>query len=117
MTWFPIFKIASLDFEKDIQLLKKFMNSLEKKVHFENGYKFSSEAQFAMGWWFYEIYVKIGFIKNVMEVEHASNPNIKDELDLATLVQRFLKQNGSKGRITLHTNRSIFAKYWTWLLR
>lgn len=26
------------------------MNSLEMKIHFENGYKFSQKAHFAMDW-------------------------------------------------------------------
>lgn len=117
MVWYPLFKVSSLDFEKDLQLLKKFMNSMEKKTHFENGYKFSKDAQFAMGWWFYEIYIKIEFIKKIVEVEHQLNPKVKTEFDILEMLQRFLKENGSKCKVTLHTKRSLFAKYWTWLLK
>lgn len=117
MVWYPIFKIASLDFENDLKLLKKFMSSMEKKIHFENGYKFSQEAQFAMGWWFYEIYVKIGFIKKVVEIEHELNPKVKTEVDIMEMLQKFLKKNDTKCKVTLHTKKSLFTKYWTWLLK
>ena len=117
MTWVPIFKVASIEFDNDLSTLKKIMDSFEKKIHFDNGYKFSSEAQLAMGWWFYEIFVKIEFFKKLVQTEHNSNPKIKDEQDIMNMIQKQLKKKGSKAKIKLDSERSLFRRYWIWLLR
>ena len=117
MTWVPVFKVSSLDFDYDLSVLKKIMNSFEKKVHLDNAYKFSANADFAMGWWFYEIFVKMEFFKRLVQMEHNANPKIKDERDILIIIQKQLKMNGSKARIKLESKPSLFRKYWTWLLR
>ena len=93
------------------------MNSFEVQVHVKNGYKFSSEAQFAMGWWFYEIFVKVEFIKKLVQFEHNYNSKIKDERDIMNVIQKQLKQNGSNAEIKYISDTSLFQKYWTWLLK
>ena len=93
------------------------MNSFEIKVHIKNGYKFSSDAKLAMGWWFYEIFVKIEFFKKLVKMEHQINPKIKDERDVVELIQNQVKKSGSKARVKLVSKPSIFTKYWTWLLK
>jgi predicted AlkP superfamily pyrophosphatase or phosphodiesterase len=117
MTWIPIFKVASIDFEGDLKILKQVMNSYEKKVHFDNGYKFSSESQFAMGWWFYEIFVKLEFFKKLVQIEHDYNQKIQDERDVLKIIQKQLKTSGSKAKITINSKPSVFKKYWVWLLK
>ena len=117
MTWIPIFNISSKDFEKDLIILKKIMNSFELKVHIKKGYKFSPEAQFAMGWWFYEIFVTMEFIEKLVQFEHIHNPKIKYEGDIMNLIQKQLKQNGSNAKIKNISDSSLFRKYWTWLLK
>lgn len=117
MTWIPIFNVSSKDFEKDLTILRKIMNSFELKVHIKNGYKFSSEAQFAMGWWFYEIFVKAEFIKKIVQFEHNYNTKIKDELDIMNVIQIQLKQKGSKAKIKNISDPFLFRKYWIWLLK
>lgn len=117
MTWIPLFKISSKDFDKDLAVLKKIMNSFELKVHIKNGYKFSTEAQFAMGWWFYDIFVKAEFIKKLVQHEHNYNPKIKDEGDIMNIIQKQLKQNGTNTKIKNISDPSLFQRYWTWLLK
>ena len=117
MTWVPIFSVSSLDFDNDLKILRSVMDSYQQKTHFENGYKFSTDAQLAMGWWFYEIYVKIEFFKSLVKMEHQLNPKIKDERDIVAFLQSHLKKNGSKAKIKLVSKPSIFTKYWTWLLK
>ena len=117
MTWVPIFSVSSLDFEGDLVILRKIMDSFEQKIKFENGYKFSPDAKLAMGWWFYEIFVKIEFFKNLVKMEHQLNPKIKDERDVVSLIQNQVKGTGSKARVKLVSKPSIFTKYWTWLLK
>lgn len=116
MGWFSTLKVASQEFEKDVEITKEFFSLLEKKIHCENGYRFSEKAEFAAGWWFYKIYLKDDMIKKLIEFERAHNPKF-DESSLADLLQRFLKQHRSKAKISAHTGRSIFQKYWSWLLK
>lgn len=117
MTWLPIFEIASKDFEEDVSTLKKIFGGFERQIHFKDGYKFSPEAQFAMGWWFYTIYVKIGFIKELVTYHHSLNPKAKDERAILKLVQEQLKQQKNTARVKFHGEKPIFARYWSWLMR
>ena len=116
MTWVPIFEIASKDFDEDIFHLKKIFRSYEKKIHFENGFKFSPEAQFAMGWWFYTIYVKIRFIKKLVEFYHIADPNIKDENGILKMLKAQLKIC-STAKVKFHGDKPIFAGYWSWMMK
>ena len=117
MTWIPLFEIASQHFDEDISLLKKIFNSFEKRIHYDHGFKFSAEAQFAMGWWFYTIYVKAGFIKKLVEFEHMANPKILDENGVLRIVNEKLKEKKSKARVKFHGDKPIFARYWAWLMK
>lgn len=54
----PLLSISSQEPDYDLATLKEIFNSFEKKVKTIHGYKFSSEAQSVMGWWFYDIYAK-----------------------------------------------------------
>ena len=102
MTWIPSFEISSKDFDDDIVNLKKIFHEFEKEIHFKDGYKFSDEAQFAMGWWFYTIFVKIGFIKELVNYYHNLNPKMKDEKEILKIVQAKLKSYKSTARVKFH---------------
>ena len=117
MTWIPLFEISSRDFDDDIGLLKTIFTSFENKIHYDDGFKFSEEAQFAMGWWFYSIYVKTGFIKKLVEFEHMANPKILDEHDILESVSEKLKDKKSKARVKFHGDKPFFARYWSWLMK
>ena len=117
MTWLPIFEIASKDFEKDISALKKILGGFERQIHYKDGYKFSPEGQFAMGWWFYTIYVKTGFIRELVTHHHSINHRVKDERAILKMVQEQLKQQKSTARAKFHGQKPIFARYWSWLMR
>ena len=117
MTWTPIFEISSKDFEKDVAIFKKILTGFEKQIHFNEGYRFSKEAEFAMGWWFYTIYFKVGFIKSLVEYYHSINPKVKDENGILKMFQHNLKSQGSTARIKFHGQKPFFGGYWTWLLR
>ena len=70
-----------------------------------------------MGWWFYTIYVKVGFIKQIVEFEHAKNPKIRDENGILSLVSKEIKKTGSHAQVTFHGDKPIFARYWSWLMK
>lgn len=107
MTWIPFFEIASKQFE-DVTLIKEVFGKLERDITFENGYKLSDEAQYAMGWWFYTVYVEADFIKRLI-----THHNIQDQYTLLKLIQEKLNDDI---RVKFH-NKSIFTKYWSWLMR
>lgn len=117
MSWIPIFSISSLNFEEDLEILKKIFNGSEKKMQSQKGYKFSDEAQFAMGWWFYDVYLQEEFIKKIVEVKHMENNKIKDERGILELIQKEFKKNKSKARIKFHGKKPFLARYWSWLMK
>ena len=112
-----MFEIASKDFEGDLSVLRKILGGLERQARFEDGYKFSGEAQFAMGWWFYTVYVKIGFVRRLVEYRHSVDPGERDERAVLKLVSGQLKSAKSSARVKFCGDRSVFAKYWSWLMR
>ena len=59
MTWAPIFYVSSQDFDGDIKSLKTVFSQFEKQIHQKDGYRFSPEAEFAMGWWFTQFISKL----------------------------------------------------------
>ena len=98
----PIFSISSQDFDKDLKILKSIFNEFEAKCKVDNGYKFSSEAEFAMGWWFYDVYVRVEFIKKLVEIAHMSNNSVKDERDIMKIIQ---KSKPRQAKTKRRTNR------------
>ena len=53
MTKQPLFSAMTTDFDTDIKNFKDILNELELRTHTKNGYKFSSDAKMAAGWWFF----------------------------------------------------------------
>jgi len=117
MTWFPLYSISSQKFEEDLAILKKIFGAFDKKTHSLHGYKFSKEAKFVMGWWFYDIYVQKSFIQKLVEIEHIRNNKIKDERGIMKIIQNTLKARKSKARIKFHGEKPLYFGYWPWILR
>jgi hypothetical protein len=46
----PFFSVASRDFERDLDILKKILYQFEQRTHSENAYIFSKRATMAAGW-------------------------------------------------------------------
>lgn len=116
MTWVPIFEVASKHFEEDIRALREIFGGLEGQARFREGYKFSPEAQHAMGWWFYTVYVKIGFIRKLVAYRHSVDPAANDERAVLRLVREQLKSQKSTARVKFHGQKPILARYWSWLM-
>lgn len=117
MAWLPIFEIASRHFEEDVSRLRKVFEGFEKQIRFKEGYRLSPEAQYAMGWWFYTVYVKAGFIKELVAYYHSLDPGAKDERAILRLVRGQLKSQKSTARVKFHGKKPVFAGYWSWLMR
>ena len=117
MTWASLFYVSSQDFDGDIKSLKTVFSQFEKQIHQKDGYRFSPDAEFAMGWYFYTIYVKIGFIKKLVEYNHTRDPKIKDEKAILKIVQNYLKTKKSKARIKFDRDKPTLGGFFLLLLR
>lgn len=119
MNWIPLFEAASKNLDCDAPLLRNILDDIACFSHCtKDDYKFDSKAQFAMGWWFFTIYVQKEFVKNAVEYMHAKDPKAKDEYALLNYVQHKLKEKqNSTLTVKFHNKRSIFTQYWTWLMR
>ncbi len=117
MTWVSLFYVSSQDFDGDVKSLKTVFSMFEKQIHQKNGFRFSPKAEFAMGWYFYTIYVKIGFIKKLVEHNHTHDPKVKNEKVILKIVQDYLKMKKSKARIKFDGDKPTLGGYYHWLLR
>ena len=41
-----------------------------------------------MGWWFYDVFVRVEFIKKLVEVARLANSSVKDERDIMKIIQK-----------------------------
>jgi len=116
--WIPLFEVASQDLDSDAPLLRGILDRIQQISLYEgNGYRLDSEAQFAMGWWFYTIHVREEFVRRAVEHLHAQDSKAKDERALLELVQKEMKRHQSRANIKMHGQKSFFAGYWAWLMR
>ncbi len=116
MTWVPLFEIASKDFEADLALVKEAMGALERRAGHPGGYKLDAEAEFAMGWWFYTVHAKIGFVRDLVERMHGADPGARDEGAALRELQERLGEGGSGARARMHAEKPPFRRYWSWLM-
>jgi hypothetical protein len=115
----PFFSIASRDFDKDLDILKKVLHQFEQMTHSENAYKFSERATLAAGWWFYDVLFKRDFIQMVFQLLLPYNIQCKNK-KAATMkiVDTFQDQiNSSDARIKMYGDVPLAACWWSWLLR
>lgn len=121
----PLFEVASGDLESEAPVLRDVLADLEalaaSEIHTSSvmhpGHRLSSEAQFAMGWWFYTVYVREWFIRGLVEYLHARNPGARDERAALGILQEKLKARRCPVRVRLHKDKPFFAGYWSWLMR
>lgn len=113
--WIPFFEVASKDLDVDAPLLRSILDGIQQAVCCRDGYKLDSEAQFAMGWWFYTVYVREEFVRAAMR--HINEKNPRDETAFLDLVKGRLRAKGSAASISLHKKRSLFGRHWVWLMR
>ena len=116
--WIPLFEVASRDLDSEAPLLRGVLDAVRRIARCPgDGYKLDSEAQFAMGWWFYTVYAREEFVRGAVEYLHAGDPKAKDERALLELVRGMLRDANCASTIKLHGKRPLFARYWSWLMR
>ncbi|HLC24494.1 MAG TPA: hypothetical protein VJJ25_02565 [Nitrosopumilaceae archaeon] len=112
----PTFVVASLNFERDLTILKDVLNKLEMKTNYKDSHKFAEKGQKAAGWWFYEIYCKPDFMEKVAQLE-STNKKIDNERKILEIIQDTLKQNNSTARVRLYKDKPFLVHWWAWLMK
>ncbi len=123
--WIPFFKIASRNLDSDAPVVRKILAdlavlasvSMEGSPAVGSGHKLSDEAQFAMGWWFYTVYVQEWFVHGLLTHMQSKNGRVHNEDAALAIFESRLKDQDCKAQVSLHKERSIFTKYWSWLMR
>ena len=120
VSWVRLFEAATRDLDADAPIIRGILDEIAAMTSSHAGgagYRLDSEAQLAMGWWFFAIHVKEDYIRDTVTQMHAHDKNLKDEGAVLEYIRSRLKEQGSSATIKMHTDPSVFARYWTWLLR
>ena len=118
----PLLSVRSTKFEEDLDLIKLILNQFEKKMHLENGYRFSDRAEMAAGWWFYDVYVTPEFLQSLFrlalpEKEFSSVDKKSAASRLIGMFSDQLKKNGSEASIKMYGDIPFAAPWWAWLMK
>ena len=115
----PFFSIASREFDKDLDILKKILYQFEQRTHSENA--ISERATLAAGWWLYDVFFKRDFIQRVFQLLLPYDIKHKNKkaatIKIVDTFQDQIKKNGSDARIKMFGDIPIAAAWWSWLFR
>ena len=117
----PFFSVASRDFDRDLDILKKILYQFEQRTHSENAYIFSKRATMAAGWWFYDIFLKPDFAQKIFQL--ALPPDFPPDnkkaaaMKIINIFQNQVKLNGSDARIKMYGDIPFATPWWSWLFR
>jgi hypothetical protein len=116
----PFLTIASVNFEKDLEIVKQILGQYEKRTHSEKAYIFSPRAEMAAGWWFYDVLVTRDFLQKIFQTILPDGfPNNKKSasIKIVDAFQDQLRKNGSEARVRMHGDMPFAAPWWSWLMR
>ena len=117
----PFFSVASIDFDKDLIILKKVLHQFEQRTHSENAYKFSQRATLAAGWWFYYVFFKRDFVQKIFQLLLPPDFLHKNKkaatIKIVDTFQEQIKKNGSDARIKMYGDIPLATGWWSWLFR
>lgn len=118
MSWVQLYSVATRDLDADAPLLRGIFDSLQNMIRYDGAaYRFDADAEFAMGWWFFTVHVREDFVKKLVTYMHAQDHKAKDERIILETIQARLRSKDSSAVVKHQGDRSIFAKYWSWLMR
>jgi hypothetical protein len=117
----PFFSVASIDFDKDLIILKKVLHQFEQRTHSENAYKFSQRATLAAGWWFYDVFFKRDFVQKIFQLllplDFLHKNKKAATIKIVDTFQDQIKKNGSDARIKMYGDIPLATGWWSWLFR
>ncbi len=115
----PFLTVMSTDFEKDLGIIKRVLAQLEKMAHLENAHRFSSRAEMAAGWWFYDVFVTPAFLQKIFQLALPAGSDRNKKSAAGKMVEMFqdrIKKNGSEARVKMHGDMPFAAPWWAWLM-
>ena len=115
MKYVPLASVATRRFE-DTAATKEVLAGLEAAVRLENGFRVSSEAQFAMGWWFFTIGASPAVARRMLDQGMIRGSGTSAADQIISMIQAGLDSAGCDARAKRASEPSIFARYWAWLL-
>ena len=116
MDYLPLASVATRRFE-DTAVTKDILAKMGATIHIDDSFRMSPEAQFAMGWWFYTIDVKPEAIKSMRNYGMIQKDGRKAAEQLISQIQSGMDAAGCDARVRLASKPSIFARYWSWLMK
>lgn len=108
--------VATKRFE-DTTSTKEVLARLEKVARSEGGFRMSPDAQFAMGWWFYTIHVRPEAVRRMLDLGLIRGSGTSAADQIIAHIQAGLDAAGCDARVRRASKPSIFARYWTWLMK
>ena len=114
--YLPLASVATRKFE-DTGATKKVLAHLGDAIHMEDAFRMSAEAQFAMGWWFYTIDVSTTAMQSMLSQGMISGKGVAAADQIISRIQAGLDAAGCDARVRRASKPSIFARYWSWLMK
>lgn len=116
MEYLPLASVATRKFE-DTEATKKVLARLGDAIHTKCAFRMSTEAQFAMGWWFYTIDVSTAALQSMLGQGMVSGNDAAAADQIISRIQAGLDAAGCDARVRRASKPSIFARYWSWLMK
>jgi hypothetical protein len=117
----PFLSVASRDFDRDLNILKKILYQFEQQTHSDNAYVFSKRATMAAGWWFYDIFFRPDFVQKIFQLALPPGFPPHDKkgaaIKIVNLFQNQVKLNDSDARIKMYGDIPYATPWWSWLFR
>ena len=114
--YLPLASVATRKFE-DTGTTKKVLARLGDTIHMEDAFRMSAEAQFAMGWWFYTIDVSTTALQSMLSQKMISGNDTAAADQIISRIQAGLDAAGCDAQVRRASKPSIFARYWSWLMK
>lgn len=116
----PLLAVRSVDFEKDLKILRKIMDQLQARTHIEDAYRFSDRAEMAAGWWFYDIFVTTEFLHGIFRLllpPGSPRDRKSASIRIIDMFQDQLKKSSSDAVVKMHGDIPFAAPWWAWLMK
>ena len=116
MEYIPLASVATRRFE-DTAATKKVLAQMGEKVRMGEAFRMSQEAQFAMGWWFYTIDVSPAAVQSMLDQGVIQGRGASAADQIISSIQAGLDAAGCDAQVRRASKPSIFARYWSWLMK
>jgi hypothetical protein len=117
--FFPLFSIASNDFERDLEIVKRVFSDFGRLIHTEGGFRLSERAEMAAGWWFYDVFVSQEYASGLFR--QLIPATIRDRksatIRMIDTLQDQLRKRGSEARIKMHGQVPFAGPWWARLMK